>query len=184
MKVSDFDARKHWIEIISLDRYNRLLQNDVLKNLFKFWKSTKDFAPSTVWGLESYSMQEMEARRYLALVTGQNPSKMDQGQAAHHRNISANPGDVTGQSGAPEMERLDSESRLMSDNDSMNVGKSAAGTMNEVSSKHVPHIDMDNVSMQEDLPLSSDERNNLSDSNRGNQMSEPGTDLAIPDVVA
>lgn len=159
MKVSDYDARKHWIEIISLDRFNRLLQNDILKSLFKFWKSTKDFGPSIVWGLDPYELTELDARKYLAHVTGQNPNKLDQGLPnGHQRNPSTDPKDATGGSGSPEMERMDSDSRHASENDSINVGgKSAGGTMVDVEGS-IPKLNINNVSMQEVQPISSDER--------------------------
>lgn len=159
MKVSDFDAKKYWVELLTLDRFNRLLQVDILKNLFKFWKSTKDFAPSSVWGMDAYELHELEDRRYLAHATGHNPNKVtDPGHAYNHQGtISKDPANSTGGSGSPEMERMDSESKLMSDNDSINVGKKSMGTLNDVDTP-VPKLSLKNVSMQEVLPISSDER--------------------------
>lgn len=179
LKVSDYDTKTHWREIIGLERFNNFLQVDVAKRIVRFWKNTKDLAPNQLWGIENYSEAELHARSTLAKLSGQNPNHHVVQGDHQRKNSAANMGqnDNTGNSGITENDQNDSESRNMSENDSFKASPN--------NSSPVPNLglqEINNRSLQEVQQLSDDMRTNKTDLANNVQMSAPMSETMIAEL--
>lgn len=185
MKVSEYDTRTHWREQLGLERFNRLMQGDVAKNIKKYWINTKDLAPPQLEGHDTYDVSDIVYRRHLAKISGVNPNKMHQNRANHQKNLIVPAGDITANSGHHEMERMESESRVLSENDSINLpSKAEEKTQNETSLR-VPKLNtVNNMSLHEINANIMDDRMNLSDRDKyAHQISEPMSETMIQEHV-
>ena len=154
MKVVDYDKKIFWIEQITLDKFNKLLQADILRNIFRFWKSTKDSPPVAIWGSEPYEKIELAARKYLAETSGPGPNQANQNKIlAKQKTLSiALPDNVA--SGLQDVDNLDSASKQAS-NDSLNVPKSNIASSNDVDKKQ-SKFEIQSVSLQDVHSISSE----------------------------
>lgn len=179
LKVSDYDTKTHWRESIGLERFNNFLQVDVPKRIVRFWKNTKDLAPNQLWGIENYDESELQARSMLAKISGQNPNHLVT-QGDHHRKTSfPNMGqnDNTANSGITENDQNDSDSRNMSENDSLKATPQ--------NTSPVPNLglnEINNRSLQEVQQISDDMRTNKSEFANNVQMSAPMSETMIAEM--
>jgi hypothetical protein len=181
LKVSEYDTRTHWREQLGLERFNRLMQGDVAKNIKKYWINTKDLALPQLEGHNTYEELNIVHRRHLAKISGVNPNKMHLNLANHQKNLIVQSGDNTANSGQHEMEKMESESRVLSENDSINVPSKAEDKYQNETSVRVPKLNtVNNMSLQEINTNITDDRMNLSDRDKYNhQISEPMSETMI-----
>lgn len=184
LKVSNLDARRHWREVVSLENFNKLMQGDVARNITKFWNNTKDLAPPALSSLQPYDEQELLNRKHLSKISGNSPSKVQPSTVQKQKSLLVVSGDNTGGSGHLDMEKMDSESKVMSDNDSINVPSKKEDSTHTDMNQGVPKLtEIKNMSLQEVNQIDSEDRlQQTSDRDRGrhaHQISEPMSETMV-----
>ena len=177
LKVSDYDGKIDWREVIGLERLNSMMQNDVSKSMVRYWRTTKDQAATIMFSGGDYHEGELALRRHLAQISGENPNQAAQAQMDQQKTISNVAEDNAETFGNIEMDRMDSESKILSDNeDSFNAAKHI-DMENHMGGK--AKQDVNNLSLQEVNQVTSAEHLNITEKTHNIQMSMPMSETVI-----